>query len=51
MAARILEQLFTADVIVVFDPIISDWYIVVNVPRSSFIKPILLRTNAKDDDF
>jgi len=50
MAAIILEYLFTPDVIVVFDPIISDWYVVVNVLRSSFIKPNLYITNAKDDD-
>ena len=80
MAARILGYLFTPDVIVVFDPIINNWYVVVNplnaelnpirhllallggativvvsrlrvnVLRSYFFKPILRRTNAKDDD-
>jgi len=50
MTARVLEYLCTPDVIVVFDPIINDWYVVVNVLRSSFIKPILRRTNAKEDD-
>jgi hypothetical protein len=50
MAARISEYLFTPDVIVVFDPIINDCYVVVNVMRSSFNKPILRGTSAKDDD-
>jgi hypothetical protein len=51
MAARILENLCTPDVIVVFDQLINDSYLVVKVLRSSFSNYVILhRTNAKDDD-